>query len=133
DLLPDNPNIRFNLAVAKFALGEYQQAAVEFASVAEMTPADPEVFNNLGSARFSAGDLVSARRDFLTALQLHPNYPSAVLNLCELEQAAGDPDAALGLCAAYLEHHRDLGVLRRFLELQDARAAAALRTQSAAS
>jgi hypothetical protein len=51
-----------------------------------------------------------------------------VLNLCELELAAGDVAAALGLCEAYLEHHHDLGVLRRYLEI-----VAAVRGQSSAA
>jgi len=120
--LPDNPNTRFNLGMARFRQEKFGPAVADFGAVAAATPADPEVHNNLGAARYQAGDLDQARQDFTTALNLQPNYPRAVLNLCDLELPAGDAAAAIGRCQAYLEHHRDLGVLRRLLELLDAQA-----------
>ncbi len=130
-LAPDSLGIRFNLAVAQFKLGAYETAAAGFAALAAATPEDPEVWNNLGAARFLAGDHAQAATDFLAALELNPNYPDALLNLCDVEQAAGNSDAALQLCEAYLAHHRDLRVLRRLLELRDARARTQPQAQKA--
>ncbi|HOX26224.1 MAG TPA: tetratricopeptide repeat protein [Candidatus Krumholzibacteria bacterium] len=118
-LLPDNPNIRFNLALARFRREAFAAAAADFAAVAAVAPTDAEVRNNLGAASFLAGDLDVARRNFEAALELQPNYPSAVLNLCDLEYATGNAAGAIGLCEAYLEHQHDLGVLRRLLEMLD--------------
>jgi Flp pilus assembly protein TadD len=122
DLLPDHANSLFNVGMAQFRQERYDDAIATFARTAALTPEDPEVHNNLGAARYLAGDADGARRDIVQALTLQANYPNALLNLCDIEAATGNLDVAQSLCEAYLEHHRDLGVLRRLLELLDERA-----------
>ncbi len=119
ELMPENANCRFNLALARFQQGKHAEAAAAFAATVALTPGDAEAHNNLGTCRFLIGDLAGAREDFTRALQLQSNYPGAVLNLCDLELECGNRDAAKGLCLAYLEHHKDHGVLRRLLEMLD--------------
>jgi Flp pilus assembly protein TadD len=119
ELSPESHGTRFNLAVAQFGLGDFEAAAAGFAAVSEANPDDPEALNNLGAACFLAGDHDGARGRFTAALNLNPNFPSAVLNLCDVELASGNREAARDLCEAYLAHHRDMGVLRRLLELLD--------------
>ena len=122
DLLPNRANPLFNQAMARFRQEEFDGAVEAFAAAAALDPEDPETRNNLGAARFQAGDIETARQDMVAALQQQPNFPNAVLNLCDLEVADGAPEIAIQLCEAYLEHHRDLGVLRRLLELLDSQA-----------
>jgi len=129
ELLPENLNCRFNLALARFKQQKHAAAAADFAHIAAADPQDAEARNNLGASRFLAGEVERAREDLIAALQLQPNYPNAVLNLCDLEVACGNADGAKGLCLAYLEHHRDLGVMRRLLELVDGEAAASLAAE----
>lgn len=119
ELAPVSLGTRFNLAVTQFGMGAYDAAAEGFAMVSAAAPEDPEALNNLGASRFLAGDHEAARTDLVAALTLNPNYPSALLNLCDVEQAAGNHVAAIELCLSYLAHHRDLGILRRLLELMD--------------
>lgn len=126
ELLPERTNSHFNLGMALFQAGSYLEAATVFATAAALNPEDPEAANNIGAARFMAGDLGSARTHFIKALGLQPNYPNAVLNLCDVEVAEGRVDAARELCEAYLEHHRDLAVSRRLLELLEVEARAAV-------
>ncbi len=130
-LAPDSPNTAFNLGLARFAGGDFAGAAEAFTTAAVIAPDDPEVLNNRGAARARLGLNDLARQDFLAALERHANFPSAVLNLCELDLADGDLAAAIGLCEAYLQHHHDLGVIRRWLELRDMARAAAGRTLQA--
>jgi len=119
ELIDDHANSFFNLAMAQFRQDRFTEAAALFEKVVALTPEDPEVLNNLGAARLMAGDLSEARRDFVAALTVQSNFPNAVLNLCDLELMEGNADAARELCETYLAHHRDLGVLRRLLELLD--------------
>ena len=118
-LIPDHANSLFNLAVARFRQEKFAAAVQGFEQAAALVPDDPEVLNNLGATRCLAGDCAGARRDLEAALTLQPNFPNAVLNLCDLEYAEGHYEAALDLCEGYLEHNRDLTVLRRLLELLD--------------
>ena len=119
NLIPDHANSLFNLAMARFQQEKFAAASLSFEQVAALTPDDPEVLNNLGATRCLSGDNIGARRVLEAALTLQSNFPNAVLNLCDLEISEGHQEAAMSLCEGYLEHNRDLSVLRRLLELLD--------------
>ena len=118
-LIPDHANSLFNLATALFRQDKFEAAVQNFKQAAALTPDDPEVLNNLGASQCLVGDNVGARRNLEAALILQSNFPNAVLNLCDLEYAEARYEAAVGLCKGYLEHNRDMTVLRRLLELLD--------------
>lgn len=82
------------LASALAALGRYDEAVVQFASLLSLAPGSPEILCNYGHALFLMGRVEEARAALEEAVRIQPHYAQARYNLATLlEQSGLEADA----------------------------------------
>lgn len=77
-LVPDDGDVRYNLALAKSESRDYAGAVAEFDRVLRLNPGDAEACLSRGSAKFYQEDYAGAIADYDRAVALDPRYTSAV-------------------------------------------------------
>jgi Flp pilus assembly protein TadD len=92
---PDYDAVRFKLAFAHFARGNYQGAALEYRKLSALEPRDADMRLNLGIALLRAGSTDAAKRELLQALDLNPNSATAHYQLGLVYLAQNDRTQAM--------------------------------------
>lgn len=87
---PDEPEIVYNLAVARAAQGRVDEARVLYERVLAIQPENSAARDNLGVLLAQAGKLDEAEAQFEEALRLDPGSVTAQLNLGNLALLQGD-------------------------------------------
>jgi protein O-GlcNAc transferase len=95
EVSPDWPDARFLLGCAFAAVGQPDQAAVEFRAARATKPDDIRVLNNLGNVLVSAGNPQEALDPLRRALALQPGNPDAAYNLGAALLELGDYSASI--------------------------------------
>jgi spermidine synthase/Flp pilus assembly protein TadD len=92
-LLDYDPLVRYNYATTLAQLGRYEEAAMQFRTLTQITPTFALGLNNYGNVLRLMGDLEGAAEQFKRALESDPNFTDArnnlTLVLASLEEASG--------------------------------------------
>jgi len=72
------------LASALTALGQHDEATVQFESLLQRAPDNPAILNNYGHSLFLMGHLDKARKALEDAVRIQPHYSEAHYNLAVL-------------------------------------------------
>lgn len=72
------------LASALTALGQHDEATVQFESLLQRAPDNPAILNNYGHSLFLMGHLDKARKALEDAVRIQPHYAEAHYNLAVL-------------------------------------------------
>lgn len=102
-------------AIARHALGRYDEALADFNRALELEPDDPEVFNNRGVTYDHLERYEEALSDYGRALKLKPDYPATLFNRGATYSSLGRYEAALA------DYTRALELRPDFLEALDNR------------
>lgn len=93
--LPELPEMRNNLGVARFRLGKWTEAAAEFERAAALDPEEADYHVNLGLARLAAKQPGSAATEFERAVKITPDDKEArTLQISTLESLGRNSEAA---------------------------------------
>ena len=102
----------YNLGVLLQETERFDQAVETYQRAVAARPHYTECHVNLGYTMHQLGRLDEARASYQRAIELDPDNAQAHVNLGDLFLARGDPDAALGICDAFLVGHAgDTGML----------------------
>ena len=94
-LAPDDPKVRYSLAVVARATGKTDEAIDELRHALEMQPQSPEVHALLGQLLAGRGRLEEGIAEIRKAIALHPNYWSHYHELAVVQLNAGRYSDAL--------------------------------------
>jgi len=94
ELDPNLAEARFGFGLALKNAGKPQEAAVQFRSVARLSPQSVWAHANLAVALAAGHDFADARAAMAEALRLQPDSAEVLAYAGEVEQAAGDREAA---------------------------------------
>jgi Flp pilus assembly protein TadD/TolB-like protein len=95
DRLPEFPEVRNNLGVARLRLGKWSEAATEFERAAALDSEETDYWVNLGIARLAGKQLAAAVSPFEHARNLDPEDKDArALLISTLESVGRSSDAA---------------------------------------
>ncbi len=103
ELQPENPKVLLNLAAAKSALDQDDEAIELLLQILEIDPQFRDVHYNLGIAYWRKGRLPEAMAEVEMELALHPDHEAARQTLQRLRAAAGAGDEEAG---AQAPNHR---------------------------
>jgi len=81
---PENPEVAYNLANARYRLGQYEAAIEDYASVIAQTPdahLKQQALYNQGNAYFRLGYLEEAVETYKKALEINPSDEDSKFNL----------------------------------------------------
>lgn len=93
-LVPDVPEVHYNLGLALFETEQFGAATDAYARAAELRPDDEDIFYNLGLAYKKDNNFVEAEKAYLEALALAPSDTDIVYNLGCCYRDAGEVDHA---------------------------------------
>ena len=79
--LPDADIVQYNLGLALYELGHFEQAAEAFEAALKTNPLDADTWCNLGLASKQAGNTEQAEQAYLKALELRPEDCDILHNL----------------------------------------------------
>jgi tetratricopeptide (TPR) repeat protein len=115
-LRPDDPGVRFNLALTLQDLGRREEAESEYRRVIAQAPELPEPHLNLGVILKEQGKLEEAETRLCRAIEINPDLAEAHSNLGvvriergQLEEAEESCRRALALRPGFAEAHLNLG------------------------
>jgi len=83
------------LASALTALGQHEEATVQFEALLQRAPDNPAVLNNYGHSLFLMGRMEDARKTLEDAVRIQPHYAEAHYNLAVLLEKTEQPADAL--------------------------------------
>lgn len=125
-LLPNDPEVHYNLAVAHQELKNYSEAEKSYRLSIQLKPKFAEAYNNLGQILEALDRNAEVEPYFRQALSLRPNSPEALNNLGnflkeqkQTEQAESYLRKALSIRPNYAEACNNLGNLLRELKQVD--------------
>jgi tetratricopeptide (TPR) repeat protein len=102
----------YNLGMLLQETERFDQAVDTYQRAIAVRPHYSECHVNLGYTMHQLGRLDEAGESYERAVELDPDNAQAQTNLGDLFLARGDPDAALGICDAFLAGHAgDTGML----------------------
>jgi tetratricopeptide (TPR) repeat protein len=81
NVVPNDPDISFQLGCLYQALGQNDRAVAEFTRSAASSPGETRALVNRGNIRFVDGDFGSAQEDFQEAIRRNPSNVAARYNL----------------------------------------------------
>src|SRR5579863_3488520 len=93
--LPDNPGLRFNLAIALDKAGQPSAAIPELERVTRANPASAPAWLLLGLAYQQLNQPQNALAPLREAVRLDARNPSALLELADAELTTGDTQGAI--------------------------------------
>jgi tetratricopeptide (TPR) repeat protein len=95
DLIPGDPQLHYNLALALNRLGDQKGENQELKRAVQLKPDLAVAHNQLGLLAMQAGEQFAAEQEFKAALTINPKYAEALSNLGVLYTQLGkDSDAA---------------------------------------
>ncbi len=116
-LVPDDPEVHYNLGVVREAQGDADAAVRAYRKAISVRPDHARALNNLGVVLFGQNDLEEAARAQQRAVVIEPDYAEAHNNLGVTLLAQGRSQAALcafsqavALWPRYLEAHYNRGL-----------------------
>ena len=117
EVVPEDPNVHYDLGVALEKKGEINEAISHYRRALEIDPGHAYSHYNLGLALVSKGEGDEALSRFRTAIDLRPDYVGAYVNLGVILARRGDLESAVTAWARALEldpanadAHNNLGV-----------------------
>jgi tetratricopeptide (TPR) repeat protein len=93
-LEPKNLDAHFYRGLAKYNLGDYDGAILDYTKVIFYNP-DADTYYNRGNSKFALQDYMGAKEDFKNALELDPNLLDAIYNLGLATSYLGEYDEAI--------------------------------------
>ena len=114
-LAPQEPQIRYLLALAYSDAGDALQALAELDVVLGHQPENFRAHNNRGSALQTLGRLSEAEESYRRALELAPHMEPPYINLGHLLQSRGKPEEARRLYTEAIAKGMDVGVFGQYL------------------
>ena len=103
--LPDADVVHYNLGLAYFELGQFEEAAGAFTIALQTNPDDADSWYNLGLAWKQAGDNRQAEQAYLEALARRPGDGDILHNLGCVYMADGEIAKAVTVYELLLDHH----------------------------
>jgi len=97
-ILPNSPQLHYNLANACRTGGDNQKALEGYRRAIAIAPDLAPAHNNLGTLYKTQGDLASAERSLAEAVRIDPRYAEAYYNLGSIRQ---DRNNLAGACESY--------------------------------
>jgi tetratricopeptide (TPR) repeat protein len=115
EFYPEDPKVRFNLALALEREGQLEQAATQYQKTVEMDPQNSAAYINLGVALARTGKLDQAIECFTKSLQLapdnafaHGNLGAVLIQRSRLDEAIRHCRRALEIDPRYADAHSSL-------------------------
>jgi tetratricopeptide (TPR) repeat protein/S1-C subfamily serine protease len=87
-----------NRGNAKLALGNKQEAIIDYDRAISLNPKYAVAYNNRGNAKYALGNKQEAVIDLDRAIILSPRYPGAYNSRCGMKLALGNKEAAIADC-----------------------------------
>jgi tetratricopeptide (TPR) repeat protein len=87
DLLPDDPDVRRELASLYLERGALREAIAEFRAALARSPGDPDILAGLGRAHLEDGDAPAAVQSLQRAVRLAPSDARPYLDLARASEA----------------------------------------------
>jgi tetratricopeptide (TPR) repeat protein len=122
EVLPDEPRVLANLALAEGDAGDYAAAVRDGRRSLALDPVQPVTLVNLGNALLAQGDVAGAEEAYRRALAINPREPLATFNLGNLALERRDAAGAIALYERTIE--LDAGLVPAYLNLARAYALA---------
>jgi radical SAM superfamily enzyme YgiQ (UPF0313 family)/tetratricopeptide (TPR) repeat protein len=117
ELLPDDPEVHYNLGDCHRALGQINEAAACYHRVLELSPHELGAFLNLGMIHHQSGRLDQAEAAYRQVQRLKPDLTEAYYNLALLfkqqgrfDEAIEDFSRAIALRPDFIEARNNLGI-----------------------
>ena len=101
---PEMTEAHYNLGIALQEMGHYEEANAAYGQVLADNPDHAAAALNIGYGLQQTGRLKEAASAFSRALEIDSEFAKAAVNLADLRLQQGNPDKALGVCDAFLEH-----------------------------
>jgi superkiller protein 3 len=96
-LIPDQPNVRYDLAQALRQLKMYKPAIEEYQKAIALDPVKAEAYNNLGITYMEMGEPGKAIESFEKVIQIDSRYAKAYSNLGAALAENGDTGRAIAV------------------------------------
>ncbi len=102
---PENEQLWYNLGLAQYYQGAYEDAIYSFDAAVEVDPSNPENYNQRGLSKAMLGRYTDAETDFLILFKYAPDHPMGNFNYGILKLQMGDQATA----CTYLHKADSLG------------------------